>query len=187
VTTFEYIAVLVSIVVGLGITHLLGGVGRLIGNPGRPKIYWVHIVWSFYLFVYLVAFWWWEFRLSTVEEWRIELYLFLVLYAVLMYLLCVIVFPMELPSDFDEYFYLKRGWFFGIWILIYLVDMVDTLSKGGAYFTSYGLEYPVTITAYVALSATAILTVSRRFHGAFAVGMCVYQFVWMFRLFGTVS
>ena len=186
-TTFEYIAVLISIIVGLGITHLLGGLGRLIGNPGKAKVYWVHIAWSLYLFVYLVAFWWWEFRLNTVEDWTIELYLFLVLYAVLMYLLCVIVYPMEFPSDFREYFYLRRRWFFGVWILIYVVDVVDTLSKGGAYFASYGLEYPVTMTAYITLSATAIFTVNRRFHGGFAVGMCFYQFVWMFRLFGTVS
>ena len=79
-TTFEYIAVLVSIIVGLSLTHLLGGVGRIIGNPGCAKVYWVHLVWTLYAFVYLVAFWWWEYQLSTVEVWTVQLYLFLVLY-----------------------------------------------------------------------------------------------------------
>ena len=34
---FEYIAVLTSIIVGLGITHLLKGVARLVQHPGRVQ------------------------------------------------------------------------------------------------------------------------------------------------------
>ena len=49
-TTFEYLAVLISIIVGLGITHLLGGVARFIHHPDRYKFYWVHLLWICYAF-----------------------------------------------------------------------------------------------------------------------------------------
>ena len=56
-TTFEYIAVLLSVIVGLGLTHLLGAVARLIHHPGRYKLYWIHLFWAWYVFVYLLYFW----------------------------------------------------------------------------------------------------------------------------------
>ena len=42
---FEYISVLTSIIIGLGIAHLLRGVASLVQHPGRHRIYWVHLVW----------------------------------------------------------------------------------------------------------------------------------------------
>ena len=186
-TTFEYIAVLVSIIVGLSLTHVLGGVGRIIGNPGRAKVYWVHLVWSLYVFVYVVAFWWWEFQLSAVEVWTVQLYLFLVLYATLLYLLCVILYPREFPSEFREYFHLRRKWFFSLWIVVYLVDIGDTALKGGDHLASFGLEYWVTIVVFVVLFLVATQSRDERFHGAFAVAACIfqfYQFSWTPELFG---
>ena len=43
---FEYVAVLTSIVIGLGITHLLQGVARVIQHPGRERLYWVLVVYG---------------------------------------------------------------------------------------------------------------------------------------------
>jgi hypothetical protein len=186
-TVFEYIAVLVSIIIGLGITHLLGGVGRLIGNPGRAKPYWIHLVWGVYMFQFLVFWWWWQFRLATVADWTYHLYLFLILYAVLLYLLCVVLFPREFPADFSEYYYERRRWFFGLLIITFVVDVVDTLFKGMDYFANLGLQYPVGVVVFVALFILAMVSRSPLFHGAFGVGACLYQFSWIARLFGTLS
>jgi len=175
-TAFEYIAVLVSIIVGLSLTHLLGGIGRIIGNPGRAKVYWVHLVWSLYSFVYLVAFWWWEFQLSTIEVWTVQLYLFLVLYALLLYLICVVLYPRESPEDFREYFHLRRGWFFGLWIVVYLVDIQDTVLKGPAHLAGLGVEYWATVAVFIALFLVAVVSRNERFHGAFGVAACLFQF-----------
>ena len=100
-TTFEYLAVLVSIIVGLGITHLLGGVARFIHHSGRYKFYWVHFLWTLFVFIYLLFFWWFQLWMNRVEEWSVFLYAFLVLYSVLLYLLCVIITPPETPEGLD--------------------------------------------------------------------------------------
>ena len=46
---FEYVAVLVSIIIGLGMAHLLRGLVRIIQHPGRHPAYWVHLGWVGYL------------------------------------------------------------------------------------------------------------------------------------------
>ena len=92
-TFFEYIAVLVSIIVALGIAQILSGFARTIEKPQGQKIYWVHLVWATWLFVYLIFFWWFEFRLGQIEEWTFYAYLMVVLYATLLYLLSAILFP----------------------------------------------------------------------------------------------
>ena len=54
---FEYIAVLTSIIIGLGMAHLLRGVVRIIQHPERYPVYWIHLGWVVYMFISLV-FWW---------------------------------------------------------------------------------------------------------------------------------
>ncbi len=40
---FAYVAVLTSIIVGLGIAHLLQGTARLFQDPDAGRPYWVHL------------------------------------------------------------------------------------------------------------------------------------------------
>jgi len=63
---YSHVRVLFSIVLGLGVAQLLGGVARIVQHPKHYRIYWVHFIWFVFLFLYLVHFWWWEFRLSRV-------------------------------------------------------------------------------------------------------------------------
>jgi len=43
---FEYLAVLVSLVLGLGITHLLTGVGRMIHRRDEFRVDAAHLLWT---------------------------------------------------------------------------------------------------------------------------------------------
>lgn len=186
---FEYIAVLTSIIVGLGVTHLLQGAARLIQHPTEARTYWVHLTWALYLFYTAVFWWWFEFRLERIEEWTLPIYLFLILYAVLLYLLCAITFPSSLSGyeDYREYFFSRRKWFFGIFILIQLVDVGDTLLKGGSYFASLGPEYVVQRFARIILFGTAIATGNRTFHAILVIGLFLYQLWFGFRFYYTVG
>ena len=66
---FNYVMVLASVIIGLGITHLLQGVGRIVQHPGREKTYWVHLLWVAAIFLRAIFWWWFEFRLSKIAEW----------------------------------------------------------------------------------------------------------------------
>ena len=186
---FEYVAVLTSIILGLGIAQLLQGVAHLIQHPEESRTYWVHLVWALFLFYEAVFWWWWEFRLERVEEWTFPIYLFLILYAVLLYLMCAILFPSSLSGyeSYEDYFFSRRAWFFGIFILIQVIDVGDTWLKGGAYFASLGPGYVVQRIARVLLFGVAIGARNRTFHAILAISLLLYQLWFGFHLYYTVG
>ncbi len=186
---FEYVAVLTSIIIGLGITHLLRGVAGLIQHPEQQRVYWVHLVWVAYLFFTLIFWWWWEFRLGTIETWTFHLYLFVVVYAFNLFLACALIFPASLSGyrDYKDYFYSRRRWLFGLIAFSYLLDVFDTLLKGVDYFHSLGLEYPVSTLVQLSLFVVAMVVRNERFHAVFALAMLAYQVSWALRMFGTAA
>ena len=173
---FNYVMVLVSIIIGLAITHLLKGVARVVQHPGRDKIYWIHLVWVGNAFLGAVFFWWWEFRLAE-QAWTFQLYLFVLFYAVLIYLRSAILFPLDLEGydGFRDYYYSRRGWGFGLAALQVAVDVIDTLLKGMAYFTSLSVGYPIASAVLFLLFVIAAITRNERFHGAFGISLLLYQ------------
>jgi hypothetical protein len=122
--TYLHIRVLFSMILGLGMSRLLGGVGRIVQHPRLYKVYWVHLVWTLFLFLYMIHFWWWEFRLFNIHVWTFPLYFFIALYAVLLFLLCVLFFPEEMAdyTGFKDYFYSRRQWIFALMTLLFLAD-----------------------------------------------------------------
>ena len=66
---FNYLAVLISIILGLGITQLLSGVGRLLQARGHVRLYWPTLAWVAVLLVVHVQTWWAMFGLRTLQTW----------------------------------------------------------------------------------------------------------------------
>ena len=186
---FNYVMVLASVIIGLGIAHLLQGVGGIVQHPRREKIYWVHLLWVAVIFLRAIFWWWFEFRLSKTPEWTFTLYLFVLAYAVLIYLWCALLFPRDLAGydGFEDYFYSRRRWFFGLLLLGQAVDVADTLLKGLAHFRSLGPSYPVGIAILSALLLIAMLTRSRRYHALFAIFAVGYLITYPLLVFDTVG
>ena len=55
---FEYLSVLISIILALGMTRVLAGVGEMLQALSRRRVYWVHAIWIINVFLYLVVAWW---------------------------------------------------------------------------------------------------------------------------------
>lgn len=186
---FEYIIVLISIVIGLGLTHLMQGIAGLIQHPGRDRIWWVHLVWVAYMFLSSIFWWWWEFRLQIIETWTFALYFFVVSYAFYIYLICAVLFPKDLEDHqgYKEYFLSRRRWFFGLLIGWSALDLVDTWIKGAEHFASLGAEYIVVQIVLTLGALVGLITRREAVHAAIAVSFLGYQVNWALRVFHTVS
>ena len=181
---FEYVMVLISIIVGLAIAHMLLGVGGLIDRKAEGpelRLGWTHPVWLGYTFVWTVQFWWWEYRFSEiVEVWTMNLYLFLTAYAVSLFLLAVILVPRSWDGvdNLDEYFLNRRVWFYSVFAAGTLFDIADSFLKGGADYI-LGLGAPM-VLLYV-LSATVVIGGIRsrniRLHAVLGTCLFVNQLV----------
>lgn len=185
---FLHVRVVIGTVLGLSITRLLAGLARLVQHPGREKVYLLHLGWVAAILLFVVNFWWWEFGLTRVETVTFGLVIFVIFYASLFYLLCVLLFPDDVKdyADFEDYFFSRRKWFFGILALIYLVDVVDTLIKGETYLRGFGAEYLIATAIRVILCGIAMATPNRVFHTGFMLATIAYEIVWIFRHYQTL-
>jgi hypothetical protein len=188
VDIYLHVRVLMGMIVGLALTHLLRHAARIVEHPKQSQVYWVHLVWAFSMFLFLLHFWWWEFRLASLQRWSFNLYLFVVIYALLLYLLCALIFPEQIAGykDYRDYYYSRRAWFFGTLALVYVIDYADTWVKGPDYLRSFGTEYAIRNGTYIVLSLVAIWTRRPRFHELFAVAGVIYQLSWIVREFETL-
>ena len=55
---FDYLAVLISVVLGLAITHVLTGVSRAINDRHNHPLDWVQLFWAVNVLAYVLAVWW---------------------------------------------------------------------------------------------------------------------------------
>lgn len=117
---FEYLSVLIAIIVGIGITHLLMSLGRILGETKRLNAGVVPLIWTGNVLVMLVVFWWWGINLRQLEEWVFLHFLLLLFDTSLWCLLATILYPRAIPPDFDltAHFARKRKAFFGILVLL---------------------------------------------------------------------
>ena len=102
----------------------------------------------------MTHFWWWEFRLKNIEAWNFQTYFFLILFITMYYTLCALLFPDDIKDyddRYEDYFYSRKKWFFGVLAVTFVADIIDTRVKGAGYFLSSTWEYPVRNSVHFAL------------------------------------
>lgn len=133
-TPFEYLTVLISIILGLGITQILTGIADIIHQWNRMKIYWPHALWIVLVFVMHIHEWWYMYELKRHEQWHLLSFLFLILYPILLFVLARILFPfgaMDAEVDFKTFYFENyRKFFLLVSLLVVLAILQDVVLEG---------------------------------------------------------
>ena len=184
---YQHVRVVISIIVGLCITTLLSGFARFVQHPRREQASLLHLGWAVSLLLWIIHFWWWEFRLSLVQQWNFANYFFIILYAVLYFFLCTLLFPADLRdyAGYEQYFLSRRRWFFGFLAATFIADVIDTSLKGSAYVHSFGIEYPIRIVVNLTICFLAMFTANRRVQYALLVVSLLYHVASIVLLYST--
>lgn len=182
---FPHVRIVMGMVVGLGITRLLTGYAGLIQHPDRARLSPIHLLWGLSILVELVLFWWWEFELYGVQHWNFGLFAFLIGYAITLYLLAALIFPDKIDeyASYEDFFLKRRRWFFAIFGLTFVLDIVDTVVKGEPYFDTLGIGYLIQVPIGLAVAAIAMWTSDRRYHLGLVLAHLAYQCLWIVLLF----
>lgn len=90
-------------------------------------------------------------------------------------------------ENYRIYFLENKNYIFIVIIAFYITDGIDTLLKGRDYFFGSGMEYPIQLVCFIALSIFAIAARGSTFHALFAVGALLYQVSFVFRKFSSLS
>jgi hypothetical protein len=188
---FQHVMVLTSIIIGLGITYILIGVGtvieRITGHGAALRLSWAHATWLLTLFVWMVSFWWWEFRLlALLKSWTLAHYFFIITYAVLLFLLAVLLLPRDwaATNSLDDYFLSKRRWFYPLYLIATFADIVDAWLKGGwPYIQANGVSAFVYWAAAIPVCIVGVRSKNIRIHTFMAIVICVLQLIAVFEVF----
>jgi hypothetical protein len=168
---FEYLTVLISIVVGLSVTSFLTNIVRIIHVRGDVTVSWVQLLWSMVILMWTVAFWWFTFVLAKETQWTFPLFIFLMAYSTFLFFLMALLFPEGMPSDHDyqAQFMRNRVWFFGVFLLFLCLDLLDYWIKleKDVSIVSY-LQYAAFVGPLIVLSLIALKTANPIFHRVFA-------------------
>jgi hypothetical protein len=98
-SSFEFIAVLLSIIFGLAIANLLSGVLEAFL---RRELTDTRVAWSILVGNILLLDWWLFWQWSDHTDWRFYEFLYLVVWATVHYLLAVSLFPYKFLTDYSE-------------------------------------------------------------------------------------
>jgi hypothetical protein len=131
---FSYLSVLLSIVLGLGLSHLLAGAAQLVRYRVAVRSYTPALLWMAMLFLLHVQVWWSVFDLHRVKVWTFFGFMLVLLIPVLTYLLTYLLVPdfgREGPIDLRTQYYESRRWFFALLMLLPLVSLAQEYTVWG--------------------------------------------------------
>ena len=184
-----HIKSIIAIIFGLSLTHLIKGSVSFIQHPGRKKFSILHFLWVFYIFILIIHFWWWEFNLKLIVQWNFGDYIFVIIYILLYYLLCAILYPDDLKGydGYEDYFFSRKKWFFSVLAVCFLADIIDTTLKGSDYFLASVPEYYPRIIVHAALCLLAVFIKNKWFQYLLVIAFILYEISFIFRFFNIES
>lgn len=90
---FSFVMVLLSIIVGLGITELLRNVAHQVQQRARIKPYWLHSILVVIVFIAFLQLWWEMWSLQSQETWSFPTLLLMLGGPVGLYIIAHLMFP----------------------------------------------------------------------------------------------
>lgn len=163
---FEYLSVLLSIVIAFAMSETLSGWGQMIRMRDRVRVYPLHLGWSVLAVLLMVQWWWgfWEYR--EVADLGFFGFLAVLSEPITLVLLSFVLMPhpAELGSrDLRAEYFRNRRWIFGLAALL-LVELVivDALVAGQPFW------HPENAVRGAGLGLLAALAISddERLHAA---------------------
>lgn len=179
-SSFEFLSVLISVVVGLGIANVLTGIGKLLHRHRELTISVTFMAWTLYIFNYMVIYWWTVvFGWQEWQDWNLLLFLFVLTYGILLFLLSVILFPTDMSRSWDPHtcFIDMRRWFFGIFVGLIFVEALDSYLKD--HIDDFSTPYFLLLGLWLAAGVLGWISKDRRTHNVISVSVLVSQVAWV--------
>ncbi|MBV8280605.1 MAG: hypothetical protein JO347_00905, partial [Candidatus Eremiobacteraeota bacterium] len=115
-TAFDYLSVLLSIVLGLAIANVLTRLAAVVTARERVDFYWPPLAWAIWVFFISVQHWWAQWGERHTQTWSFGAFWLELLVPVDLFLLSALVLPAveEERLDLGEWYFRNRAWFYGV-------------------------------------------------------------------------
>ena len=189
ISAFEYVSILVSIILGLGITQILSVVSDLVFDTPKVKFYFPHTVWVMFLLFLHIQDWFITYQLKDIPVWYLPELFFILSYPVLLFVLSKVITPQQDDldrTDLKAYYYRRYPTIFGLMSGSVLLSILFN-----AYLLKLSLfdQWPLAVFLALLLGLMRFKTQKESVHLAFAmllilgVGAAIWleRFNWVIR------
>ena len=155
---FEFLMILISIIIGLGVTEILSGVARMIRARDSVRTYWIHTALQAAIFLGLIQIWWESWGLRTLPEITFVQAFVLLLSPIFVFLIAFLLYPDPVPgSDLREYYYRQSP---VLWGLVAVATAVGSYVKPIPF--GWEILQPDNLSGFITIPLAIILAVSDR-------------------------
>jgi hypothetical protein len=161
---FNYLSVLLSVIVGLAMTQILKGYRSILLSNASVRMYWPTMLWSIVLLVMNVQSWWAMFGLRDIRNWNFAVFSIVLLQPIVQYMLAAIIFPDFFGPervDLREHYWRHVRSFFGLSILVLVVSLAKDVAISGHLKDSLDMSFHL---LWIALAVMALLIRREWYH-----------------------
>jgi hypothetical protein len=168
---FEHVSVFISVILGLAVVHLLGGLSLILDRRIPTRVYWVHMLWTVNMLFFTSLVWVGNFALSEVSAFSLWHFFNLILYSMFIYLMSGLLYPVRggEVTDFHEHFDHNRVRFYAVGLGLVITDALDGLLEQRALDSDLNVGQFFTLAVYMILFAIGMSYNNKRFDAFTAV------------------
>jgi len=131
---FEFIMIMLSIIVGLGVSVVLTNVARQIKAGPTCKPYWVQSILTLTIFIALLQQWWESWDLQAIDSWTFPIVVMMLGGPIGLFIISHLLFPERLEGADLRQHYFKGSQ--GAWSIAAMVVIASTLFRPLAFGTT---------------------------------------------------
>lgn len=161
---FDYLTVLVSVVLGLAVANILARLAAVITARERIDFYWPPVAWGIWLFFISVQHWWAQWGLRHTERWTFPDFWLMLLTPVDLYLLSAVILPQGEDGesiDLAEWYTRNRAWFFSLLLFLPALSILEEIVRSGRMSSTVNLVFLIVFEVVIVF---ALMLKSRRVH-----------------------
>ncbi len=161
--SFEFVVVLLAIIIGLGVAELLTNVAKLIKKAPTIRFHWMPLTLVGLIFIAFLQMWWEAWALHTVENWNMLSIAHMLGAPIGLFIMSHLIFPDELENaDLKaHYFRIARPFWLILAASVIVASLYWPLSQGVA--TS--LQENISSGVLVIIALSLAIFRAERFHG----------------------
>ena len=160
ISAFEYITILISIILGLGITQILASVADVFHSFKKVKLYIPHTIWVIIILFLHIQEWFIIYELKEYPVWKLPTFLFIILYPITLFIIAKLLFPRNDETDLvnlKEY-YLNN---FSIIFLLFCISILLSILFNIFFLNTNFLNQAFLILPLLFFATIAILKIKQ--------------------------
>lgn len=170
---FEYLAVFVSIIFGISITHLLAGAIRSVYDK---QVSHTRVVATVFFFMVLILNWWTLFFEHEKVSWNLTVFTVVIIWSVTHYVAAITLYPPRSAHSSESYEFRPR-WFMWAFLGTACTDILQTAARGSLFTESTYLPF---VLHYLLVSGVALLIDKPKAYRTVAWYLLIVTVLWAF-------